>query len=181
MGANALKKAEELAPPLRAANDGKPQEPDTAQSTLTDADVALARSLSPLTGAVDRARLVAAEVLLDDETLAALETYAPVFEGMSINVAPAVEAIPLALRLEALERRLIATQALVHRHLAKTVEPIASISSDVHRVIAATPEGSAIRDAFSMLEKRWTQLYGKGGRASASKADAPAAEPKTPR
>ncbi len=180
MGANALKKAEELAPPLRAANDGKAQEPETAQTALTDADVTLARSLAPITGGVDRARFTVAEVLLDDETLAALETYAPVFEGMSVNVGPAVKAIPMALRLEALERHLIAAQALVHRHLAKTVEPIASISSDVHRIVAASPEGSAIRDAFSMLEKRWTQVYGKGGRPAASKADAPA-EPKTPR
>ncbi len=180
MGANALKKNEELAP-LRAANDGKPQEPEASQTTLTDADVTLARSLSPLTGSVDRARFVAAELLVDDETLAALETYAQVFEGMSVNVGPAVSAIPQALRLEALERHLIAMQALVHRHLATTVEPIASISSDVHRIVAASPEGSAIRDAFSMFEKRWTQLYGKGGRPAASKADAAPAAPKSPR
>jgi hypothetical protein len=166
--------------PHEAANDATPLVADEGAHTISDEDVELLRRLGPAAGGVDRARFGVAELLVDDETLTALVTYAPVFMAMGVNVGPALEAIPEALRLEALERHLASSQTLVHRHLAEKVEPIAAISSGVHRVVAASPEGSAIRGAFSMLEKRWNQLYGKGGR-SANKSDATPVDPKPPR
>lgn len=110
-----------------------------------DDDIALLRSIQPVIGEVDRSRFAAAELLVDDETLAAIKTFRPVFEGMSVDVGPAIKAIPMAIRLETLERHLAEAQVLVHRRLVVTSEPVAEISSGVHRVIQGSPEG-AIRN-----------------------------------
>ncbi len=151
--------------------------PEEHGALPTAADLARLRKLGPMTGEVDRSRFAMAETLIDAETLRALETYAAVFAGMSIDVAPAIAAVPEVLELEAMERRFAEGLALVHRHLAMRVAPIAAVGSDVHRVVAASPEGSAIRGAFSKMETRWQRLYGNGGRTAGKAA---AGEPKTP-
>lgn len=151
----------------------RPQGTSDSASLLTVDDIALLASLGPVTGSVEHSRFSVAEVLVDAETLQALETFGAVFAALSVNVGPAVQAVPTALRLEALERRLAAAQTLVHRHLVLTVAPIASVSADVHRVIIGSPEGSIVRSSFTKMEKRWRDRFGKGGRPRGKTASAP--------
>ncbi len=161
----------------KAANQNGADDAERGGAILTQGDIALLRSLTAVSGNVDRARVAVAETLLDEETLSALESFAHVFDGVSIDVKPAIAAMPESIKLEALERHLALALTLVHRHLALHVEPIAAVASSVHRIIASTPEDSTIRASFSMFEKRWAQLYSKSSRASSKAEDGTTPKP----
>ena len=77
--------------------------------------------------------------------------------------------------------RLDTALAIVQRNLADAVDPIATASSEVHRLVAAAPEHSKVRAAFAQMEKRWQETF-KGGRPTkaADDATAPAATPTKP-
>lgn len=120
--------------------------------------------------------------LADDETLASLESYRDAFYAAGIDVDPALTTLPLALKLQRLEQRLALAQALVHRHLVATMSPLASLSSDLHRMVGGTPEGSAMRGAFMAFEARWGQTFTGGARGTKrAKQVVAAEETKSPR
>ncbi len=149
--------------------------------TLTESEVTQLNGLEHLSGSVDRGRLDMCEMLSDDETLTALEHYAPLFEQMGVSVGPALKTLKTVRSLRRLERRLEAALWLVHRHLVAKVGPIASLSSDVHRLVIATPEGSPVRAAFAVFEERWQKVFAKGGRPAKETSTPSGNEPNAPR
>jgi hypothetical protein len=150
------------------------------QSTLDADEVALLNSLPTGAARAERAKLTQAETLMDEETLAGLERYRSFFESADVDVSDALAALPRALALRALKHRLDTALAIVQRNLADAVDPIATASSEVHRLVAAAPEHSKVRAAFAQMEKRWQETF-KGGRPAKAADDAtPAAPPTKP-
>ncbi len=109
------------------------------EPTLTATEVTFLNSLTERVAVDERTRFDMAQMLGDDETLAALHTYRALFDTAGIDVDPALHTLPHALRLERLERRLALAQSLVHRHLVATMSPLASRSSDLHRLVVGPP------------------------------------------
>ena len=151
------------------------------QATLDADEVALLNSLPTGAARAERAKLTQAETLMDEETLAGLERYRSFFESADVDVSDALAALPRALALRALKHRLDTALAIVQRNLADAVDPIATASSEVHRLVAAAPEHSKVRAAFAQMEKRWQETF-KGGRPTkaADDATAPATPPTKP-
>ena len=120
---------------------------------------------------------------MDDDTVAALERYQDFFRYGDVDVRPALQVLPHAVKLARLKQRLDLASALVSRQIAATVKPVVGVVSDVRRMVVATPEGSSVRDAFATFDRNWREAFPGGGRpAKASgeaKSDA-AAPAKTP-
>jgi len=133
------------------------------KATIDGAEVVLLNSLPTGPARAERAKVVQAETLMDDDTLDALRRYQSFFESADVDVSEALTALPHAIALRALKLRLETATAIVQRRLADTVEPIATVSSEVHRLVVAAPEHSKMRAAFGLMEKRWQETY-KGGR-----------------
>ena len=151
-------------------------------NTLDHEDFVLLNSLDEVTGDPERIRGDMAELLMDEETVEALRHYQIFFETGGVDVGAAVETLPRAIRLHRLKRRLEGALGLLQRHIHRTSEPLVSITSDVHRLLAATPEGSAIRASFALFEKNWQSTF-RGGRAPTESAPTPtpSTDPTTPR
>ncbi len=148
------------------------------KATLDPDEVALLNGLPTGAARAERAKLTQAETLMDEETLAGLQRYRSFFASADVDVSEALAALPRALVLRALKHRLEGALAIVQRNLADAVDPIATASSEVHRLVAAAPEHSKVRAAFAQMEKRWQETF-KGGRASKATGEEPAAKTDT--
>lgn len=147
------------------------------ESPLTPEDYAFITSL-PEQHTGDRVRSDMALLITDDDTQASLGRYADFFAFAGVNVEPAVVALPRLVQLLRVQQHLSRVQDLVQRHITATGEPLVNIVSDVHRMVNATPEGSALRDAFATLESRWKETFRGGGRpANTEEAPAPTPDP----
>jgi hypothetical protein len=166
-------------PPRKAETPPKVEVTHPHGEVLTAVEVALLNSIEYVTGSVDRTNVSIAETLLDDESLGALGKYAPTFEVMGINVTQALASMQDAQDLMRLERRLELARVHVHRQLAVKLNPISSMTSDVHAVLASLPEGSPMLAAFATHMEQWQKLFAKGGRPA--KAPATPADPNAPR
>lgn len=133
------------------------------EDPLTTEDFALLNSLGEVVNVTDRVRTDMAELLMDEETVGALQRYAVFFETGGVPVVGAVAALPKAIRLYRLKRRLELAQALVQRHILATTEPVVGVTSGVHKMIVGTPGGSALRAAFSLFLNKWQDTF-RGGR-----------------
>lgn len=149
--------------------------PALHKSTLDADEVTLLNGLPTGAARAERAKLTQAETLMDEETLAGLKRYRSFFESADVDVSEALAALPRALLLRSLKHRLEAALAIVQRNLADAVEPIATASSEVHRLVAAAPEHSKVRAAFAQMEKRWQETF-KGGRPAKAAGEEPAAK-----
>ncbi len=112
----------------------------------------------------DRRRADMALLLADEDTRQALVHYADFFAFAGVDVTPAVEAIPKLVALQRLARRLELAQELVRRHINAEGEGAAAVASDVHRLLAGTPDGSSVRTAFATFDDRWRETFRGGGR-----------------
>ncbi len=164
------------------AEAGKASAAEMHKATLDPEEVALLNGLATGAARAERAKVVQAETLMDDETLDGLRRYQGFFESADVDVSEALTALPHAIALRALKLRLESATAIVQRRLADTVEPIATVSSEVHRLVVAAPEHSKMRAAFGLMEKRWQETW-RGGRpgkaASAEAAEKTATTDKT--
>ncbi len=151
------------------------------ESPLTPEDYAFITSL-PEQHTGDRVRSDMALLITDDDTQASLGRYADFFAFAGVNVEPAVVALPRLVQLLRVQQHLSRVQDLVQRHITATGEPLVNIVSDVHRMVNATPDGSALRDAFATLESRWKETFRGGGRpANTEDAPAPTPDPSQPK
>jgi hypothetical protein len=145
---------------------------------LTAEDFALLNSLGEVVNVNDRVRTDMAELLMDEETVQALQHYAVFFETGGVLITGAMAALPRAILLYRLKRRLQLAEALVQRHIVATSEPVVGVTSGVHKMIVGTPVGSALRAAFSLFLNKWQDTF-RGGRAP-SEVEEGATTPATP-
>ncbi len=150
------------------------------ESPLTAEDYTFIASL-PEQHSGDRVRSDMALLLTDQDTRDSLGRYTDFFAFAGVNVQPATSALPRLIQLLRVQQHLTLTQELVQRHITATGEPLVNIVSDVHRMINATPEGSAMRDAFATLEARWRETFRGGRPVATDDAPAPTPDPSQPR
>lgn len=182
MADSSTKKHETRTVTQAAAPQGAQAAKPRHQCVLTQEQYALLLTLAEQHASSDRVRADMASLLTDAETLAALQNYADFFAFGGVNVGPAIEALPRAIKLQQLKRQLDLASELVQRHIVATSEPVVAVVSDVRRMVMATPEGSAVRDAFTVLDGRWRETF-RGGRTAArdEAVDEAAKGEKTPR
>jgi len=147
-------------------------------AALTEEEVAFLLSLGNRVALGEPVRVDLADLLMDDDTVAALARYQDFFRYGDVDVGPALQVLPHAVKLKRLKQRLDLASALVARHIAATVKPVVGVVSDVRRMVVATPEGSSVRDAFASFDGRWREAFPGGGRPAAKAASEAKSEPK---
>ena len=164
------------------ATPGTAGDKDLHGAPLTAEEIAFLLSLGNRVALGETVRVDLAALLTDDDTIAALRRYEDFFRYGDVDVGPALEVLPRAAKLMRLQQRLDLASAQVGRHIAATVKPVVAVVSDVRRMVAATPEGSSVRDAFATFDGRWRETFPGGGRsaAKAHEEPKPAAPAKTP-
>jgi hypothetical protein len=130
---------------------------------LCASDLALLSSLDPEVAGDEHVRSDMLALLTEDETLEALARYAPVFTSLGVHAGPSIATVQRLRQLQRLRRRLDLAQGLVTRHLQATGAPSKDFVSDLHRLLAATPEQSPLRVAFSLFLEQWKSTF-RGGR-----------------
>lgn len=137
---------------------------------LTEEEFAFLRSLGNRVALGEMVRVDLADLLMDDDTVASLARYQEFFRFGDVDVGPALEVLPHAVKLKRLKQRLDLASAMVGRQMAATVKPVIGIVSDVRRMVVATPEGSSVRDAFATFDGKWREAFPGGGRPATKNA-----------
>jgi hypothetical protein len=141
---------------------------------LTAEEFAFLQGLGNQVALGETVRVDLAELLMDDDTVTALARYQDFFRYGDVDVGPALEALPHAVKLKRLKQRLDLASAMVGRQMAAAVKPVVGVVSDVRRMVAATPEGSSVRDAFATFDGKWREAFPGGGRPAKANGEAKA-------
>jgi len=147
---------------------------------LSAEEYAFLQSLGNRVALGETVRVDLAELLMDDDTVSALGRYQEFFRFGDVDVGPALEVLPHAVKLKRLKQRLDLASAMVSRHMAATVKPVVGVVSDVRRMVVATPEGSSVRDAFATFDQNWREAFPGGGRPAAKASGEAKADVATP-
>lgn len=149
-------------------------------SPLTPEDYAFIANL-PEQRVSDRVRSDMALLVTDEDTQAALERYRDFFAFGGVNVDPAIEALPRLMQLLKVQKHMTLAMELLQRHITAASEPVVSVTSDVHRLVIGTPEGSAVRSAFATFDERWRDTFRGGRTVGTDEAPAPTPSPAQPK
>ena len=89
-------------------------------------------------------------------------------QATGVDVTPAIASGQSVAELQRLRRRLEMALNVVQRHIQSKGASMVDVASAVHRIVAATPEGGAVRIAFSLFEEQWQSAFpGKSSPRSA--------------